>query len=37
MEFDNSDILAIDLAHTELEIWYSKNLKNVKEKSKIIC
>ena len=32
MEFDNSDILAIDLAHTELEIWYSKNLKNVKTK-----
>lgn len=34
MEFDNSDILAIDLAHTELEIWYSKNLKDVKKKIK---
>lgn len=34
MTFDESDITAIDLAHKEPEVWYSKNLENVKTKIK---
>lgn len=34
MDFDKSDILDIDLAHTEINIWYSERVKNVKRKIK---